>query len=157
MGARDVVLRYVAEADTSGAEAMAQISGHSKPYRVLIPVPAAVIPPTVRATVEDEDLLVPRRLHEKRARRASRVGIENAPCPEDEQIAELGQPQDAPAPTANAKIEALGITIGVILLPSLYSMTAAMATAAAALPATPTATFYSQWLEGHLNTGTRRQ
>ena len=31
--------------------------------------------------------------------------------PEDEQIAELGQPQDAPAPSANAKIEPLGITI----------------------------------------------
>ena len=31
--------------------------------------------------------------------------------PEDEQIAELGQPQDAPAPSADAKIEALGITI----------------------------------------------
>ena len=31
--------------------------------------------------------------------------------PEDEQVAELGQPQETPAPTADAKIEALGVTI----------------------------------------------
>ena len=28
--------------------------------------------------------------------------------PEDEQVAELGQPQEAPAPTGDAKIEPLG-------------------------------------------------
>ena len=31
--------------------------------------------------------------------------------PEDETIAELGQPQDAPSPTGNAKIDLLGITV----------------------------------------------
>ena len=31
--------------------------------------------------------------------------------PEDETVAELGQPQDTPAPTGDAKVEALGITI----------------------------------------------
>ena len=34
--------------------------------------------------------------------------------PEDETLAELGQPQDTPSPTANAKIETLGITIASI-------------------------------------------
>lgn len=41
--------------DRADATLMVKASGslHAGPYRVLIPVPAALIPPTVRATVEE--------------------------------------------------------------------------------------------------------